>query len=198
MKQVYAEYFQKSKVFLYPLLEIRKGVRYVPVETYTSWKDVYDIENSKFLCLYSAEYNDKYKRFEQVYLKSHKLFEKYHELDDDVHLYVYDFSKFKHDLDMFKVGKYSKFTLKTKEKISNFFGDVGTIADYIQSYIHPEDFHEHYAEHLAVPLNTIEEVYELCSKPDLEKEELNHIKPTELDSSEDNSLSLSTDKSKEL
>ena len=116
-------------------------------------------------------------------------------LEDDVHLYVYDYSKFKHDLDMFKIGKYSKFTLKTKQKISDFFGDVGAIADYIQSYINPESYHETYAEHLGVALDTIEKVYELCSKPDLEKEDLK-ISATELDLFKNNSLSLSTNKPK--
>lgn len=193
MKQVYAEYFQKSKVFLYPLLQIRKGVQYVPIETYISWNDKYSIEDNKFLCLYSAEDNAKYRKFEQVYLTSHKFFEEYYKPTEDTHLYVYDYSKFKHDLDMFKIGKYSKFTLKTKEKISDFFGDVGTIADYIQSYINPEGFHELYAEHLGVPLYTIEQVYELCSKPDLDKEKLK-IELTELDLFKNNSLSLSTNK----
>jgi len=189
MKQVYAEYFQKSKVFLYPLLQIRKGVQYVPIETYLSWDDKYHIKDCKFICLYSAKDDEKFKRFEQVYLTKNKLFEEYYKPEEDLHLYVYDYSKFKHDLDMFILGKYSKFTLKTKEKISNFFGDVGTIADYIQSYINPEGFHELYAEHLGVPLNTIEQVYELCSKPDLDKENLK-ISVNELDLFKNNSLSL--------
>ena len=96
---------------------------------------------------------------------------------------------------MFREGKYSKFAIETKQRISDFFGDVGTIADYIQSYIHPESFHELYAEHLGVPLETIEQVYELCSKPDLDKENLK-INVTELDLFKNNSLSLSSDKSK--
>ena len=37
MKKIYSDYFQKSKVFLYPLLNIKKGVRFVPLETYTTW-----------------------------------------------------------------------------------------------------------------------------------------------------------------
>ena len=194
MKKVYAEYFQKSKVFLYPLLGIRKGVKYVPVETYITWEDVYTKEDYKFLYIYSAKDDKKYRLFEEVYLTSHKLFEEYYKPSEDTHLYIYDYSKFKHDLDMFRKGKFSKFSLKTKEKISNFFGDAGTIADYIQSYIHPEKFHELYAEHLDISLNTIEEVYELCSKPDLKKESL-EINLTEIDLFKNNSLSLDLNKS---
>ena len=77
MKKVYSEYFQKSKVFLYPLLNIKKGVKYVPAETYISWKGVHDEENLKFICLYAAEDTKNYRIFEQRYLLSHKLFEEY-------------------------------------------------------------------------------------------------------------------------
>ena len=193
MKQVYAEYFQKSKVFLYPLLEIKKGIRYVPIETYISWDNVYNLDDTKFICLYDAKDDEKYRRFEETYLTSHRLFEEYHRPEEDKHLYVYDFSKFKHDLEMFTLGKYSKFTLKTKEKISQFFGDIGTIADYIESYINPEGFHELYAEHLGVPVNAIEQVYELCSKPDIDKENLK-LTLTEVDLFHNNSISLQTNK----
>ena len=46
---VYTEYFQKSKVFLYPLLEYRKGLTHVPKQTYCAWEDVYSIEDRMFL-----------------------------------------------------------------------------------------------------------------------------------------------------
>ena len=195
MKKVYADYFQKSKVFLYPLLNIKKGIRHVPAETFVAWNNVYDLNDCKFLCLYAVKETEQYRKFERSYLLNHKLFEEYHKLDDDLHLYVFDYSEFKHDLEMFKLGRYSKFSIKTKEKISNFFGDVGTISEYIQSYIHPEGYHDFYAETLGVSLNTIGEVYELCSKPDLSKESLDFVL-TEVDLFQNNSVSLSDSKSK--
>tara|TARA_B110000196_G_C21145850_1_gene666576 strand:+ start:1259 stop:1843 length:585 start_codon:yes stop_codon:yes gene_type:complete len=189
MKQVYSEYFQKSKVFLYPLLSIKKGIRYVPIETYIAWKDIYKSEECKFFCLYTAKDDDDYKKFEIDYLTNHKLFEEYYKLDNDVHLYVYDYSEYKWDLKMFKEGKYSKFSINTKDKISDFFGDIGTISEYIKSYINPEEYHDLYAEHLGVSLNTIEEVYELCSKPDIDKETL-EINLPEIELFKNKSLSL--------
>ena len=189
MKQVYSEYFQKSKVFLYPLLSIKKGIRYVPIETYVAWKDLYKPGECKFLCLYTAEDDADYKKFEMNYLTCHKLFEEYYKLEEGVHLYVYDFSQFKRDLEMFRKGKYSKFSVKAKDKISNFFGDVGTISEYIQSYINPEEYHDLYAEHLGVSLDTIEQVYELCSKPDMDKETL-EINLPEIELFKNNFISL--------
>jgi len=195
MKKVYADYFQKSKVFLYPLLNIKKGIRHVPAETYVAWEGMYELEDCKFLCLYNVKETDQYSKFEEVYLLNHNLFENYYKVEKGSHLYVYDYSEFKYDLNQFKLGKYSKFSLKTKDKILKFFGDIGTISEYIQSYIHPADYHDFYAEQLGVSSNTIEEVYELCSKPDMNLETLK-IKLSEADLFQDNLLSLENSKSK--
>jgi len=190
MKSIYTNYFQKSKVFLYPLLCLRKGITHVPSETFIAWDNVYDIDENKFLCLYTIEENDKkFKNFEFKFLKSHKLFEAYYQLDEESHLYVFDYGKYKHDLLSFREGKYSKFSIKTKETIAAFFGEVGNISDYIQSYIHPEGYHKRYADFLGVKLEAIKDVYELCSKPDLEKETLVDPIPEKLEI-KNNSVSL--------
>ena len=53
--KVFKTYFQKSKVFLYPLLGIAKGARYIPEETYMSWAGhsahniEYDFDDAKLL-----------------------------------------------------------------------------------------------------------------------------------------------------
>ena len=59
MKKIYSDYFQKSKVFLYPLLEIKKGIRFVPIQTYVSWNDIYTKDMNKLLCLYQINKEDK-------------------------------------------------------------------------------------------------------------------------------------------
>ena len=51
---VYLEYFQKSKVFLYPLLKIKKGITRVPIQTYIAWDNVYSTNDLKFLCQYKT------------------------------------------------------------------------------------------------------------------------------------------------
>ena len=52
MKKIYESYFQKSKVFLYPLLNIPKGVRFVPSQTYLTWEDQFDLSRYKLIALY--------------------------------------------------------------------------------------------------------------------------------------------------
>ena len=74
----------------------------------------------------------------------------------------------------------SKFSVKTKDIISNFFGEVGTVSNYIQSYINPEEYHGTYADYLGVKIEAIQDVYELCSKPDLDKETLVDPEPENL------------------
>jgi hypothetical protein len=51
------------------------------------------------------------------------------------------------------------------------FFDNGTVAEYMESYLYPEEYYEVYSDLLNVPISTLEEVVELCDKPDLEKED---------------------------
>ena len=46
------------------------------------------------------------------------------------------------------------------------------VSDYVQGFLSPESMHQVYADFLAVTLETLENVYETCTPPDLEKETL--------------------------
>lgn len=169
---IYTEYFQKSKVFLYPLLKIRKGVTHVPVQTYVAWEHVYSTEDLKFFCEYRTKMNQSFKKFAFNYLSNHMLFEDYIELEDNKHLYIFDFSKYKSDFNKFVEGKYSKFSLDSKINILDFFSSQEKISSYVQGYLSPEDVHDEYAEFLNVDKETIQDTYEVCDPPDMEKETL--------------------------
>ena len=180
MKKIYTDYFQKSKVFLYPLLGIKKGIRFVPIETYLSWEGLFGIDKNKFFCLYRVpEGDEEYKMFEvfkQLHLKTNEHFEDWFPLkkhswgDDQLLLCQFDFDIYKKDLKRFKKGKYSQFSEYIKKRILDFFGDVGTITEYVESYLYPEYFYDIYSELLNVPVNVFKEVGELCDKPNLHKE----------------------------
>lgn len=190
MSVVYTDYFQKSKVFIYPLLKLKKGIDYVPIETYFAWDGVYKPNEFKFLCLYDTKLDSKFLKFEQTYLSNHPSLEACFRLDDCKQLYVFDMNEYQHDMLAFIKGDYSKFSLKSKDLIENFFGGIGNIAGYVDSFLYPEDYHEEYAEHFDVELSLIEEVYELCTAPDLEKETLIEKVPMELEIFKNNSISL--------
>lgn len=174
---IYTEYFQKSKVFLYPLLHIKKGMVHVPVETYVAWENVYGIEDYRFLCEYKTKRTVAFNKFEKEYLLGHSLFEDAIELDELRHLYIFDFTKLKSDHTRFINGKYSQLTLETKVTIIDFFGQ-GKISEYIQGFLSPEEVHTEYALFLDVDKEFIEAIYEVCTPPDIEKETLidnNHV-----------------------
>ena len=102
MKGVYTDYFQKSKVFLYPLLRFRSGLSFVPVQTYVCWEHLITVDENKFLCEYNVGTTEKFELFSNSYLKKHPLFYEYVQLDEDRHLFIFDFTKYKSDFKKFK------------------------------------------------------------------------------------------------
>ena len=127
----------------------------------------------KFLCLYNVKKDNLvFEKFEMLHLRTHPNFEEYHMLDDENHLFIFDISRFEKDIKKFIKGKYSKFSKKVKHNIINFFGEHGTIAEYIESYLYPSYYYEDYAEFLGVSEEMLKEVGELVDPPDLEKEDL--------------------------
>ena len=126
MRSVYTQYFQKSKVFLYPLLKLKRGISHVPIETYVSWDGVYSTNDFKFLCVYHCERDDKFQKFESKYLTDHKMLENIIELSEDKRVYIFNLYDYKYDFNRFIEGKYSKFSLGTHPNV--FFILVASIA----------------------------------------------------------------------
>jgi hypothetical protein len=175
------KYFQKSKVFVYPLLGIRRGMEYTPEETFLYWKDYYALTDRKFICLYKQRKTDAWAKFETLYLLQNSLFENYFQVSPTKHVYVFDVSSIGHDFNHIVRGRYSKLTELTKKVIIDFFGEEGLIANYVDAYLHPEHYHDAYAEVLNVDPELLYDVHELCDKPDLTKEELKIKKNNDLD-----------------
>ena len=170
MKTVYTEYFQKSKVFLYPLLKLKKGVAYVPIQTYVCWEQAYTISDYKFFCEYHAPLSAKFIKFCDRYLKSHKLFLEHLDLGDNKHIFIFNYKDYKKDFDRFIEGKYSQFSLDTKIIILDFFNTSGNMSNVIHSFLSPDKAHADYADALDVSIEKIIDVYEICSIPDIKKE----------------------------
>jgi hypothetical protein len=170
MDNVYTDYFQKSKVFLYPLLKLKKGIAYVPIQTYVCWEHEYAIEDHKLLCEYHVKSSDKFVAFCNKYLKSNKLFYKYIYLGENKHLFIFDFLPYKNDYNRFVLGKYSQFSLESKLIILDFFSSSGHMLNVVTSFLSPDNAHADYAIALDVDIESIQEVYEICSMPNLEKE----------------------------
>lgn len=169
IKTLYREYFQKSRVFLYPALEIRRG-GITPIQTYVSWTDQIDHTDMKLICLYHIRDDVEYRVFEKHKLLGNRLFEQFIETDNNQGIYIFDFSEFKQDWKYFLEGKYSKLSVKLKKHIKDFFRTNNSHYVYIESYLEPHKYYNLYADLLGVTERVLKEVVELTEKPLLEKE----------------------------
>lgn len=169
---LYRKYFQKSKIFIYPLLEIKRGTSVVPIETYVSWNNSLGSEDMKLVCVYQIRTDDEYMKFEKNVLLKHNRLSDYVKVDDTKAVITFDFSDLNDDWFYFIEGRYSKMNINTKRKILDFFDKKSGNYAYVESYLFPEKHFETYAKLLNVESDFLKSVGELCTKPDLEKEKL--------------------------
>ena len=170
VKSVYNKYFQKSKVFLYPLLGFKRGIKVVPSETYIAWDPYYIPEDMKLVCLYHPNNSNEYENYEKKVLLKHTRLCDVKNIDQHSKLFIFDFADLKDNWKYFLDGKYSKLDHKLKGKIKSFFDVNSANYVYMNSYLHPESFFSNYADVLDIDIEVLESVGELCSKPNFEKE----------------------------
>ena len=169
---LYRKYFQKSKIFIYPLLGIKKGTKIVPSETYLSWGTKITTEDKKLVCVYKTKNTTDYINFEKNVLLKHTRLCDYIKVDENTSIFTFDFSDLEDNWFHLINGKYSKINMNIKRKILDFFDKNGANHIYIKSYLFPENFFDNYATLLGVSVKLIKEVGELCDLPNLEKENL--------------------------
>ncbi len=179
LDQLYRDYFQRSRVFLYPALEIKKGVSVTPQQTYVSW-DKIKPGDRKLICLYYLRDDVDFKNFERLKLRGNKLFHKFMEVEGSTDpkkgyqaqgVYIFNFDTYDKDWDHFLKGRYSKMSPVLKKKIKDFFRPTDNYA-YVESFLHPEKYYALYSEILGVSVDTLKDVAELTDPPDMEKEAL--------------------------
>lgn len=181
IKTLTKEYIQKSRIFLYPLLNIRRGSGATPLESYVSWNDIVLPEECKLICTYTLREDEDFKKFERTHLLGNTLFDSYYDLEDGTGAYVFTFSDYQDDWNHFMNGSYSNFKDKTKDKIVDFFTTSSTNKEHVMSYLYPERYYENYSNLLAVNVKVLKKVGQLCSQPDMYKENLTvKIKESEL------------------
>ncbi len=183
---LYKDYYQKSTLFLYPALKIRKGSSVTPVKTYLAWNDTYTTEDKKLVCVYYLRDDNEFTVFERDHLLGNKLFERFMPLEDDKGAYVFDMSSLGDTYDNIVNGKYSKIHPQFKVSIMAFFSSNRGHTAYIESYLYPNKFFNLYSKLLCYEekdepamLDLLISVGELCSPPAMEKETIT-IKPKAL------------------
>ena len=105
IKSLYTDYFQKSKIFLYPALGIARGTSVTPIETYTSWTGHYDHKDYKLIVTYHLRSDKDFMMFEKAKLLGNPYFMDFYESTDDKGIYVFDYSEFESDWEYYLEGK---------------------------------------------------------------------------------------------
>lgn len=164
-------YFQKSRVFLYPILETKRGGSVTPINTFISWGGQVTQHDRKLICLFNLRNDEEYKKFEKIALLGNELFCDFKEGPDDVGAYVFDFNKHAVDFDLFIKGAYSRFRPLFKERIKKYYNKNNSNSVYMDSFINPNKYYEMYSDILGMPVSQLKGG-ELCDKPDFEKEHL--------------------------
>jgi hypothetical protein len=173
LEQLQKEYIQKSRIFLYPLLNIRRGVSVTPIQTYMTWENYFKVTDYKFIMTYHLRDDVDFKNFEEQKLLGNPLFFDFFELKDGTGAYVFDYLDYKKEYKLIVNGKYSLLPEDYKKKILLFFKNHQKHQASIMSYLEPEKFFKDYAKLLNVSEQLLIEVGELCSLPNLKLESLN-------------------------
>jgi hypothetical protein len=118
------EYYQKSTVFLFPLLGIKRKAMFSPINTYLYCNCIDEsIVDYKLLVLYKFEEKKMFEDFEKEHILSNELFETCYLTEDGV-LYVFNMSVLSEIVDNFLNGEYSKYSKSAKDKILIYYGWV--------------------------------------------------------------------------
>lgn len=177
IESFYEEYIQKSRIFIYPALGLKRGSSVTPIQIYTAWKNMYGFSDCKLCCLYHLRKDEEFRLYLKNVLFNHPYYHDHHMVVDEKMVVVFDLKEIKDDWDKFLVGKYSKLSPKLKKKIRAFYG-VSNLG-VIDSFLYPERYFNMFAGILTTTkvdepemVKLLKEVGELCSIPDFEKEEL--------------------------
>jgi hypothetical protein len=133
---------------------------------------MYTINDYKFIAVYHLRSDIDFKLFEENVLMENPLFDNFFELEDGNGAYVFDYSGMRLDYKKIVNGKYSLLSSGYKRRILNFFKNHNRHHQYILSYFSPKKYIGAYAKLLGVKVSLLKGVGELCSLPDLNKEDL--------------------------
>lgn len=179
IKQVYKGYFQKSKVFLFPQLNIKKNSYIQPVGSYVAWDQHISKEEQKLIVVYKPAEEAVFKAFERKVLYEHPQFEAFFECANGNYAYVFTFHRFAEDWNRFLKGNYSAFSKDFKARIAEYYGKSSPEWVHIESFLEPNYYYEDYAclltcnpEDVPEMIELLKEHVELCQAMDEKKETL--------------------------
>jgi hypothetical protein len=145
------QYFQKSLLFMYPLLNIQGKQSIRPIMTYLDCKS---LKGQYLICIYKVDVLN-WEKFNKNVLLKHNALKSVIEINDLETAYVFDMSFVKNDYDLIVNGNYSKLSKFTKKSILSFYDISSFEGTQINICLFPEKLNR---------------TKEWCDKPDMEKE----------------------------
>lgn len=162
----------KNYIFILPLLDI--NYRSLPINFLNS----YIYGSTEIALVFNKIKNNQFDKYLQ-YIKLNKNFVEYREDLDEIILIFQIPERYHNDFELFKQGKYSKFSKDCKDIIVTFHGiHTEKNSHKVTAYntVYPQEFkRKQIADELMVEKDLIQEVFD---KPDLEEE--NFIELSEL------------------
>tara|TARA_R110001592_G_scaffold148167_3_gene372884 strand:- start:9431 stop:9943 length:513 start_codon:yes stop_codon:yes gene_type:complete len=161
-------YVQKSKLLLYPLLQLPIDV-IKPKTTYLAYKDKYGPKDYKLICAYKRENNEEYYKVRNEILFKNNFFIE-HILGLEYDYLVFTIKKYSIDYDFFLKGEYSKLKPNTKRIILESYSSTKLGPALLDTHLNPENGHALYAKELMIDIEDLRLVYETLDPPDMSKE----------------------------
>lgn len=169
IEKPYAQYFQKSKVFLFPLLGLPKKSIFEPVSTHLSWQGVYRPRDRKLIILYDTnQMSQEWVTFAHKIVKNTFFRTLAYTKDDTQCAVVMDMKGFENTYQSVLQGKYSHISVEHQSLIMTFFDSKSGEWEYMKTFLKPEKYRKLYAKLYGVEEDTFKG--ELCEMPDTEKE----------------------------
>jgi hypothetical protein len=174
ISELYKNYFQKSRAFIYPLTNMPKNSVFNPVCTYITWKGKFEAHDVRLMAKYEiGEENKKWEEFLAEILLKNPFFEScYYAKNENSAIVVFNM-KSRGDSFMHVVsGRYSKITPEMRSLILMYYGYNTSEWAYIETFLTPAKFMGLYAKLLGCDVSDLESQGELCDIPDMKLEHL--------------------------
>jgi hypothetical protein len=171
---LYPKYFQKSKSFIYPLVNIPKNAQFSPTLTYLSWEGVYTLNDTRLIAKYETDVKSlKWLHFLRATLFNNPFFDNYSFNDEGtIAIVVFNMTLRKDSYKHVIQGKYSQINPDMRSLILMYYGYNTPEWAYMQTFLTPLKFTSLYAKLLDCHEEKLIEIGELCDIPNFTKEHL--------------------------
>jgi hypothetical protein len=162
---IYNYHVQKSRVFCYSILGIKKGALFTPVETHMALSGHYAFEDCRLILHYDKCDDKNFDSFSENIIMKTALYEKFIVIDKSQRLYIFDFAIYKTDWTSILNGKYSAINYSYKKRIEDYYAKDYVNKALVSKIIYPLRHFHKFAALVNVSPEIVREVGEVLDLP---------------------------------